>query len=206
VDANARCHPERKPRDQRPLASNLLSKRHSHFDLRSQISILSVCMSYHVYILASDRKALYVGVTGNLENRLSQHLSLSGSEFAARYSIRKLVYFEEFKYVDQALEREKQIKKWRRDKKIKLIEISNRYWSNLAPAKTDCAAQHGFLRFGRNDKNRPCSPSGLEGVRDRRIAKPGPRTQFRLELTKSAHFVSTKTGHLCHPELDSGSR
>ena len=88
--------------------------------------------SYWVYILASISRGLYVGVTNDIERRIQEHRSGAGSEFAARYRIRRLVYCEETPDIRAAIAREKQIKGWRRDKKIALIESANPSWVDLA--------------------------------------------------------------------------
>jgi putative endonuclease len=80
---------------------------------------------YYVYILASFRRILYIGVTGNLERRLAYHRSMENpNAFTTRYAVNRLVRVEEFTDVNQAIAREKQLKRWRREKKIWLIEIA----------------------------------------------------------------------------------
>jgi len=104
---------------------------------------------YYVYILASVRRVLYTGVTGNLENRLGYHRSLANPDsFTARYGINRLVYFEEFTDVNQAIAREKQIKSWRRAKKLRLIETLNPDWKELAPSSVPPAHTDPSLRSG----------------------------------------------------------
>jgi len=89
---------------------------------------------YYVYILASRNRALYIGVTRDLGKRLILHRSASNARsFTAQYRITKLVHFEEFTEVVQAIAREKQLKGWRRMKKVRLIEASNPEWLDLAP-------------------------------------------------------------------------
>ena len=81
---------------------------------------------YHTYIMASKSGVLYVGVTGNLEQRVIQHKThFNPNSFTSKYKCHKLVYFEAFKYIWNAIEREKQIKRWRREKKINLIKTIN---------------------------------------------------------------------------------
>src|ERR1700751_3683546 len=90
--------------------------------------------TYYVYILASLRRVLYTGITGNLETRLAYHRSFENpNSFTARYGITRLVYFEDFTDANDAIAREKQIKSWRRAKKIKLIRQLNPDWIDLAP-------------------------------------------------------------------------
>jgi putative endonuclease len=88
---------------------------------------------YYVYILASGRYGtLYIGVTNNLRNRLDQHRSGRGSEFVKKYCVYRLVHVEEFASPRDAIAREKQLKNWHRDWKIRLIEENNLGWSDLS--------------------------------------------------------------------------
>jgi putative endonuclease len=75
---------------------------------------------------------LYVGVTNDLAKRLWQHRNAQGSTFAARYHISLLVYFDTTTDVHSAITREKQLKAWRREKKLRLIERQNPDWHDLA--------------------------------------------------------------------------
>jgi putative endonuclease len=86
----------------------------------------------HVYILSSSSKCLYVGTTRNLIRRWRQHRDGQGSEFCAKYRVRKLVYVESCQRLVDAIAREKQLKRWRRDRKIALIEGMNPQWRDLA--------------------------------------------------------------------------
>lgn len=87
---------------------------------------------YHVYILASrPRGATYVGMSGDLEYRLEQHRTGKGSAYVKQWGIYTLVYFEEYKYVNDAITREKQLKKWRKAWKFDLIETTNPGWVDL---------------------------------------------------------------------------
>lgn len=80
----------------------------------------------YVYILASQKNGtLYVGVTSDLAGRLLQHRSGTGSKFVARYGVIRLVWFDEYELITDAIAREKAIKKWPRQWKIKLIEERN---------------------------------------------------------------------------------
>jgi len=89
---------------------------------------------YYVYVLASLRRILYIGITGDLEKRLAYHRSFENQNaFTSRYGITRLVYVEEFTDPNQAIAREKQLKGWRRAKKVRLIEQTNRDWLDLAP-------------------------------------------------------------------------
>ena len=87
---------------------------------------------YYVYILASKRYGtLYIGVTNGLARRLEQHRLGQGSEFVRKYRVTRLVHVEAFDDPESAIQREKQIKKWNRDWKIRLIEEENLGWSDL---------------------------------------------------------------------------
>ena len=90
--------------------------------------------NYFVYLLASKSRRLYVGVTGNLERRLHEHKHKLVDGFTKSYNIDRLVFFEATNDVRSAIEREKQIKKWRREKKIALIETMNPVWEDLSDA------------------------------------------------------------------------
>lgn len=85
-----------------------------------------------IYILASWTRRLYVGITSDLEVRVWEHKHKVRPGFTSRYNIDRLVYFEDFHDVHQAIEREKEIKKWRRQKKIALIEGMNPDWNDLS--------------------------------------------------------------------------
>ena len=86
---------------------------------------------YYVYILASKNRVLYVGVTGFLMARVLQHKSGECEGFTQRYKVNRLVYFEVFQYVNNAIA-ETEIKKWRREKKVALFEADNPTWEDLA--------------------------------------------------------------------------
>ena len=87
---------------------------------------------YYVYILASKSQTLYVGVTNNLQNRVYKHKTGQGSKFTSKYNITKLVYYEVFGDIRYAIEREKQLKGYRRSKKIELIERENSEWNDIS--------------------------------------------------------------------------
>ncbi|MDD4606720.1 MAG: GIY-YIG nuclease family protein [Patescibacteria group bacterium] len=87
---------------------------------------------YYVYILASQRNGtLYVGVTSEIKKRVYQHKQGVVDSFTKRYKINRLVYYEEYNDINLALEREKQLKKWFRSWKIRLIEEFNSHWRDL---------------------------------------------------------------------------
>jgi putative endonuclease len=88
--------------------------------------------TYCVYIVASRSRNLYTGVTNNLERRIIEHRQALIPGFTARYRIFRLVHFEEFGNVRDAIAREKEIKALRREKKVWLIERRNPLWEDLA--------------------------------------------------------------------------
>ena len=88
--------------------------------------------SYVVYILASHSRRLYVGVTGDLYRRLWHHRHGTGSRHTARFKITFLVYYEQTSNSLAAIAREKQIKSWTREKRLRLIEAHNAGWIDLA--------------------------------------------------------------------------
>jgi putative endonuclease len=87
---------------------------------------------FYVYIMASISGTLYTGVSNSVCTRSEQHQDGVGSEFTSRYGVDRLVYWERFKYVNNAIAREKQIKSWRRSKKVALIESLNPSWRDLS--------------------------------------------------------------------------
>jgi putative endonuclease len=87
---------------------------------------------YYVYILASKSRVLYVGVTGFLFQRVLQHKAREKPCFTNHYHVDRLVYFESFRYINNAIARETEIKKWRREKKTRLIGEHNPTWKDLA--------------------------------------------------------------------------
>ena len=92
-------------------------------------------MTYYVYILTNNTNvAMYIGVTRNLIRRVYEHRNhLEPESFTAKYNIGKLVYYEVTQDVHVALEREKQLKHWRRSKKNALVETMNPHWEDLYP-------------------------------------------------------------------------
>ena len=87
--------------------------------------------SYYVYITTNPKRTvLYIGVTNDLSHRIQQHYENRGikESFAGGYYCYNLIYYERFQYIDQAIAREKEIKKWRREKKEKLINSVNPNW------------------------------------------------------------------------------
>jgi len=85
-----------------------------------------------VYILTSKSGVLYVGVTNRLRRRIVEHRLKLVDGFSARYNVTRLVYYQEFGDIRNAIAREKQIKGWLRVKKIALIESTNPRWKDLA--------------------------------------------------------------------------
>ncbi|MFC5570479.1 GIY-YIG nuclease family protein [Lysobacter yangpyeongensis] len=102
----------------------------------------------HVYILASGRNGtLYVGVTSDLVSRTWQHREHVVTGFTQRYGATRLVWFEEHPTMESAIQREKRIKKWNRDWKLRLIDMVNPSWRDLWPDIAGIAPKanvHGF--------------------------------------------------------------
>src|SRR5258708_33465209 len=87
---------------------------------------------YCVYMLASKSRVLYVGVTGALMLRVLRHKAGRGGGFTQKYRVNRLVWFQSFQHVGNAIARETEIKAWRREKKIDLIRENNPTWEDLA--------------------------------------------------------------------------
>ena len=88
--------------------------------------------TFYVYIMASKFRALYIGVTNNLERRVLEHMRKLIPGLTSKYNINRLVYFETFGDVRAAIQREKQIKGWLRAKKVALIISRNPAWRDLS--------------------------------------------------------------------------
>ena len=92
-------------------------------------------MCYFVYILASRiGGTLYIGVTNNLIRRVFEHKSKFVRGFTKRYNVVRLVYYEQYEDIEQAILREKRLKTWNRAWKVRLIEEKNPNWIDLYPA------------------------------------------------------------------------
>ena len=92
-------------------------------------------MAYYVYLLASKKHGtLYLGVTNDLVRRVHEHKTKASRGFTSRYDVDKLVWFEIYDDAITAITREKELKKWRRDWKIALIEADNPDWNDLFDA------------------------------------------------------------------------
>jgi putative endonuclease len=88
--------------------------------------------AYYVYIMANRSGTIYIGVTNDLERRVAEHKARATPGFTARYNTTRLVYYEDTDDVWAALEREKQLKGWRRSKKVELIQGMNPHWMDLS--------------------------------------------------------------------------
>ena|ERR1019366_536508 len=88
--------------------------------------------SYCVYILASRQRVLYIGLTSKLQQRIWEHRTHKyPKSFTAKYNVTNLVHLEAYATVEQAIAREKELKGWRRDKKVRLILEGNPEWKDL---------------------------------------------------------------------------
>ncbi|WP_298756917.1 GIY-YIG nuclease family protein [uncultured Psychroserpens sp.] len=88
---------------------------------------------YYLYILSNGYNGtLYIGVTNNLERRMFEYKNKLFEGFSKRYNLNRLIYFETFQYVNDAIKREKNMKKWKRQWKINLIEKENPKWNDLS--------------------------------------------------------------------------
>jgi putative endonuclease len=89
---------------------------------------------FYVYIMTNGPRShvLYTGITGDLLRRVFEHKNKLVPGFTSRYNLTRLAYYESFAYADVAIDREKEIKAWRRSKKIRLVESMNPHWYDLA--------------------------------------------------------------------------
>jgi putative endonuclease len=89
-------------------------------------------VSYYTYIMASRTKRLYIGVSNDIERRVWEHKTGDVPGFTSKYKINRLVYYEDYESILDAIEREKQLKGWLRRRKVELIEEENPEWDDLA--------------------------------------------------------------------------
>ena len=88
---------------------------------------------YYTYILSNKKNGtLYIGMTNDLERRMFEHKHKLIEGFTKNYGLTRLIYFEQFQYVNDAIKREKQLKNWNRQWKIDMIEKDNKEWNDLS--------------------------------------------------------------------------
>ena len=108
--------------------------------------------SYYIYIMSNKNDTtLYVGFTNDIERRIKEHKSGLTKGFTQRYNCDKLVYFETYSDVNQALDREKQIKKWRREKKDLLIKTLNPDLKDLSDGFLDSLRSLEMTDYGKEE-------------------------------------------------------
>jgi putative endonuclease len=101
---------------------------------------------FWVYILSNRSHILYIGMTNSLRARVAEHRKGKPGSFTTRYKIDRLVYYQFFKYVNNAIDREKELKHWTRAQKIALIESMNPTWEELMPEGPVAATNADSLR------------------------------------------------------------
>ena len=121
---------------------------------------------YYVYIMASRSLNLYTGVTNSIYQRALQHKSGEIDGFTKKYNINRLVYYETFEHIGNAIAREKQVKAWTRAKRLGLIKGMNPTWQDLAEG-WDNKAELQSPRFARDDNSLDeGGPAGLGDKKD----------------------------------------
>src|SRR5512146_2460092 len=103
---------------------------------------------YYMYIMASESRVLYVGVTGNIWRRVLEHKLDNDPGFTTDYRIHRLVYYESFHYIGNAIAREKEIKGWRRSRKIAIVRSFNPTWEDLSEGWGEMIKAGPSLRSG----------------------------------------------------------
>src|SRR5437588_11675222 len=122
---------------------------------------------YWVYIMASRRRIIYIGFSGNIEERVHEHkCDIDPKSFCAHYMVHDLVYFEEFTTPILGINREKELKAWNRTKKIALINSMNPTWRDLS-----LDWRKPIRKLPKSDVSRRAVPQGLD--RDRSLAALG---------------------------------
>lgn len=117
--------------------------------------------NYYVYIMSNRSSTLYIGVTNDLMKRVYEHKEKFVEGFTKRYAIDRLVYYESCESIESAIAREKQLKGWRRARKIALIESVNPEWKDLSLDLMDTASETGSV-------NKPVIKRGVPVLRSRR--------------------------------------
>ena len=113
---------------------------------------------YYVYMMQSaSRRALYIGITNNLRKRVREHKNHIRGGFTDDYNCTRLVYWESYDDVVRAINREKQLKRWRREKKMWLIERKNPRWQDLAADWYPAATQGPSTAHDLSKTERLCS-------------------------------------------------
>jgi putative endonuclease len=113
---------------------------------------------YYVYVMASKSRVLYIGITNDIRRRAWEHKNNVRPGFTSKYRIYRLVYFETFKYVGNAIAREKRIKGWLRERKVALVRCVNPTWEDLSEGWFDVicvkadASEKQVLRCAQDDK------------------------------------------------------
>jgi putative endonuclease len=136
-----------------------------------------------VYIMASVTRTLYIGVTNSLERRVWEHQHGDVPGFTRRYELTRLVYFEFYEDICDAIAREKQLKRWRRSKKNALIESLNPKWEDLSASLFD---QQPRIRTCHSERSETQSKN-----RERGPKNPDTRSLDRLGMTAGLLAVST---------------
>ena len=115
-----------------PVIFNSESLGNKFFVIPVQMGIHTAMKQFYVYILASKRNGtLYIGVTNNLIRRVYEHKNDLIDGFTKKYDVHLLVYYEQYEDIENAIQREKRLKKWNRQWKIELIERDNPEWNDL---------------------------------------------------------------------------
>src|SRR6266568_3706786 len=122
--------------------------------------------TYYVYIMASRSRVIYTGVTNDLARRVDEHKRSLTPGFTSRYHITRLVYFEDFGDVRDAIAREKQLKGWVRSRKIEFIEEKNPTWGTWRPTGFPNLRVHNDLPpFFSQRRPAACHPERARGTR-----------------------------------------
>jgi putative endonuclease len=127
--------------------------------------------SYCVYVVGSISGTLYIGMTGNLHKRVFEHKFHRIEGFTDDYDVERLLYWESYDDVHRAIEREKQLKGWRREKKVALIESMNPQWVDLGadwyPWMKECKEGRGPSTAEERSRATALPPLRMTGVKGR---------------------------------------
>ena len=143
--------------------------------------------TYSVYIMASRSGTLYIGVTNDLDRRVHEHKHGLVPGFTSKYRVSRLVYCEHTNDVAAAIEREKQLKRWSRQKKIALIESVNPQWEDLSAEKSNKS------RLAARDPSASVGMTERQSGWQKRPATSPPRTSFQNHASGLTHSVIQKS-------------
>jgi putative endonuclease len=161
---------------------------------------VTVAREFFIYIMASPTRNTYIGVTNNLERRVWEHKNGATLGYASKIGATKLVYVETYPDIRDAIAREKDLKDWRREKKIALIESQNPFWNDLSRGwyeeRSRCKTNFGWFVVLRRRRGHPhlgpCGGRCLDGVYPRSANERSRRARCAVDMTRTQERMSRR--------------